>query len=363
MLDLRRDPRRHSAHNVLDAPAAASVPATRSPNERLEVPSVTIVICTWNRAPLLRQTLASLSRLRHLHDGPVDLLVVNNNCTDDTAAVLAAAPSELSLTAVFEPIPGKSHALNRALRTARGEYLLFTDDDVLVDEDWLGAFRSALGRHPEQHIFGGPVEPWFPVDPDASLTASYPALATGFCGMDNGRLERVLEPHEEVVGANLAFSRAVLDGVAFDTRLGVSPTSDCRGEETELIRKLVQDGESILWIPDMRVRHYVDPSRMTRSYLSRFYRGRGEQYAVRTSVGSVPTVGGVPRWMIREWFEVLLREWLCRLAGLSLPVSRSLRAGSGPSSGAPRLVSTLIWHRERRWLEGAISKYRQVAAQ
>src|SRR4051812_1329005 len=98
---------------------------------------VTVAICTWNRAALLDRTLARLRDLRIPPGLSWELLVVDNNCTDETSAVLARHAKHLPLRALHEPKQGHSHARNRAVAEARGDLLLWTDDDVLAHADWL----------------------------------------------------------------------------------------------------------------------------------------------------------------------------------------------------------------------------------
>src|SRR5260370_34261599 len=102
-----------------------------------------VIICTWNRPRLLDQTLEQMARLRLPPDVAWELLVVNNNCTDQTDTVLRRHQSRLPLRRILEPRQGLSHARNAAAAAARGEILLWTDDDVLVDRDWLAAYLLA----------------------------------------------------------------------------------------------------------------------------------------------------------------------------------------------------------------------------
>src|SRR5207253_11169792 len=97
----------------------------------------TVAICTWNRSQLLRQTLDQFLDLAIPAGMTWELLVVNNNSTDDTDVVLAEFESRLPLRRLFEREPGLSHARNAALAAATGDYILFTDDDVLIAQSWL----------------------------------------------------------------------------------------------------------------------------------------------------------------------------------------------------------------------------------
>src|ERR1700738_3055719 len=97
--------------------------------------SVSVAICTWNRARLLGQTLESFVRLRIPEGVSWELLVVNNNCTDDTDAVIERHAGSLPIRRLYEPTPGKSYAHNLAIAEAQGDLVLWTDDDVIVDPE------------------------------------------------------------------------------------------------------------------------------------------------------------------------------------------------------------------------------------
>src|SRR5262249_4742997 len=108
-----------------------------------------VAICTWNRAALLAQTLGALRRLRVPPGADWELLVVNNNGTDDPDAALPRHGAFLPLRRVFEPRLGHCHARNAAVSAARGDLLLWTDDDVLVDPEWLACYARAADRWPD----------------------------------------------------------------------------------------------------------------------------------------------------------------------------------------------------------------------
>src|SRR5262249_47418646 len=124
-------------------------------------PEISVAICTWNRSQLLEQTLAAMCQLRVPADLCWELLIVNNNCTDQTDAVIARYTERLPLRRLFEPKQGHSNARNCAAQTAIGELLIWTDDDVLVDPCWLLEYRKAMREWPEATFFGGTIEAWF----------------------------------------------------------------------------------------------------------------------------------------------------------------------------------------------------------
>src|SRR6266850_5965612 len=122
---------------------------------------VTVGICTWNRAALLREALGSLTRLAVPPRLEWEVLVVDNGSTDDTPSVVAELGVAIPIRCVFERAPGLSNARNRCVREARGAYILWTDDDVIVDPGWLRAYVRAFQEHPASAVFGGPVRARF----------------------------------------------------------------------------------------------------------------------------------------------------------------------------------------------------------
>ena len=105
---------------------------------------ITVAIPTYNRAELLRQTLAGVTR----QDFPADryeVLVIDNNSRDDTRDVIAAfAGTAPAVRHVPETRQGLDHARNRAIAEARGEIIVFADDDILVESDWLRQLTAPL---------------------------------------------------------------------------------------------------------------------------------------------------------------------------------------------------------------------------
>lgn len=99
---------------------------------------ITVIVCTYNRCESLRRTLNSLAQLSAA-DVSWELVVVDNHSKDDTAEVVRrfVENSTFAIRYVFEINQGLSYARNAGIRAARGEIIAFTDDDVVVDSNWL----------------------------------------------------------------------------------------------------------------------------------------------------------------------------------------------------------------------------------
>ncbi len=275
---------------------------------------VTVAICTWNRANLLDQTLCRMRGLRIPADLDWELLIVNNNCTDDTDPVIERYQRDLPIRRLFEPRQGQSHSRNRAVAAAQGEVFIWTDDDVLVDSEWIAAYNNAFANCPDAGFFGGPIEPWFETTPPAWILENIFHLRTMLVLRDLGATQRFFSDGEFPYGANMAFRTELLRTHPFDPILGLNGTSQIRGEESALFLTLQAKGIRGVWVPQACVKHFVVKRRLTRAYLWEWYRGIGQTVARQDFLNRVPQVGktwgGVPRWLFRQAIESWsLAQW------------------------------------------------------
>jgi glycosyltransferase involved in cell wall biosynthesis len=269
-------------------------------------PSVSIVICTWNRSRLLRKTLEEMTRLEIAPGTKWEVLVVNNNCTDDTNDVLQEYARHLPLVVLFEPRPGKSFAANLAVREAKGEYILWTDDDVLVQPDWVEAYIKAFMTWPDASVFAGAIDPWFETTPPTWLHNVFPSVANAYAALDFGPNGFDMTQDTYPYGANMALKRRAHLHAPYDTRIGPRPNSGIRGEEMILARSLLASGHTGRWVPEARVRHFIPPERHNLRYLSQYYVGSGEVLGILAR-GRLekPRAFGRPLWL---WKAAILSE-------------------------------------------------------
>jgi glycosyltransferase involved in cell wall biosynthesis len=269
-------------------------------------PQISVVICTWNRSRLLRLTLEQMTRLDVPHGTTWELIVVNNNCSDDTDSVLAEFGQRLPIVRLFEPTPGKSHAGNYAIRQAKGEYIIWTDDDVLVEAGWLQAYLDAFAQWPEATIFAGAIDPWFEQSPPRWLELVFPKVASAYAALDHGPSGFDLTRDTYPYGANMALKRSAQLREPYDTRLGPRPNSGIRGEEMIMARRLLDAGATGRWVPEARVRHFIPPNRQTLAYLREYFFGSGEVLGMlgRNDTGERRAFGR-PLWL---WKEVVSAE-------------------------------------------------------
>jgi glycosyltransferase involved in cell wall biosynthesis len=262
---------------------------------------VSVIICTWNRAKLLDQTLTEMHKLAIPPDLQWELIVVNNNCTDDTDAVIERHAAILPIRRLYEPTPGKSHAANRAIRESNGELLVWTDDDVLVDSNWLAAFCEAAEQFPDVMFFGGIAEPWFEVAPPRWIKRNLQKMHGVYAIRQFG--PHPVDESQLPFGVSMAIRRNAFQFAKFDTKIGPIEDSQLRGEETDLIRRFMRQGLQGRWVPTSRLRHFIPANRLTYRYVWNFFVGLSRTDTRVQPVECDRWMLGWPAWPLRCYLK------------------------------------------------------------
>jgi glycosyltransferase involved in cell wall biosynthesis len=290
----------------------------------MNVKAVSIVICTFNRADLLRDTLTSMQAMIVPSDCVVEIVVVDNNSTDNTPAVVAesARLGPIPVVPLTERHQGKSFALNTALARARGDVLALTDDDVITAPDWLQRIVEGFRARDVTFIFGKVLPRWGRHPPPELLTPRAQEIWGPLAIVDYGD-----EPVEYTagntglrlpIGANLAFSRAALVAAGgWRPDLGKVNNTLISGEDHEIFMRLRRRGlYAGYYDPDLTVQHFVPAQRLTRHYFRRWFFWNGKTCALMLDdlypaldMSRVPRVGGVPRFTYRQALQQCWR-WL-----------------------------------------------------
>jgi len=237
--------------------AADRLPAI-PPASRPAPQPITVVVCTRDRGALLRE---SLEAIRAIDYPLVEVLVVDNAPSDDeTRALLADEFPEFRY--VREDRAGLSHARNAGLNAATTGIVAYTDDDVIVDPQWLWAITAGFARADDVGCVTGivpsgelrnAVQAWF----DARVSWSKLTAARTF---------RLSDPPDDLpmfpfcvgefgTGANFAVHRDHMLALGgFDTALGAG-TRTKGGEDLDMFVRMLYDGQAIVVNPAAVVWH------------------------------------------------------------------------------------------------------------
>ena len=146
-------------------------------------PVITVIFSSYNGAKRLPRTLASLTGQDFLTES-WELIAVDNNSSDNTSQVLESFLDKLPMTVISHPVPGKSRALNAALNIARGDFIVFTDDDIRADPHWLSALAKCAAEHAEYGIFGGRIVPEWETTPARDPFLAWIPMGSTFAIID-----------------------------------------------------------------------------------------------------------------------------------------------------------------------------------
>lgn len=239
--------------------------------------SVSIAICTRDRPHHLRDTLEHLGQVRIPSDWDVEVLVIDNSESDSARPIFESIDlSRLAARYIPEHQAGQCFARNRAIHEARGEILLWTDDDVRVPINWIERMCHPIVNDGADAVAGGVV---LPPHYDAVLgRLPHTELRSWFASTEHLNL---VTP-DRLVGANMAFHRRVLSKVPqFDVELGPGGSGATGfGDDTLFTWQLREAGYKIVGCLDVAVEHRFEISRVDRNSLLRTAAkmGRTEAY-------------------------------------------------------------------------------------
>ncbi len=280
--------------------------------------SFSIIVCCYNSAQRIEDTLASLAHLDYPAE-QLEIILVNNASTDDTVRVATDCWHRLAAAVTFrvvdEPQQGLSHARRAGVLAARHPYLLFCDDDNRLREDYVAVAHTVLCAHPSIGALAGQGEPWFEtgVMPNWFLTHAT-SFAVGIQALESGSMTS----RRWLWGAACFYRRDVLLHAAqqgIDLLLtGRSGNEMMAGDDSELCRWFVLLGFDLWYDERLVFQHFIPEQRTNRVYLGRLLEGikcseqvlfaydRWMNYKQET-----PRLGMLS---VRFWFLVFKRWWL-----------------------------------------------------
>lgn len=271
-----------------------------------------IVVCTYSRAESLRDTLRALQALRPVPGRAWEVIVVDNNSKDHTKAVVEEVQRTWPLLRYeFEGAQGLSHARNHGIACARGEVVLFTDDDVLPEPEWLEATLGGLATYGAD-ASGGYIAPIWESSPPPWLTERF----YGFLAVRTDRSDDhpVTDDTSPPFGANMAFRRQVFDRVGlFDTSRGRKGAELASGEDGEMFERILAAGMKVMFLGGSRVHHKVESFRTTKRYFRRWRFQTSRNIAQSRGMAGSRRLFNVPLYVYPQFLRAIGRMLWSRL--------------------------------------------------
>lgn len=220
-------------------------------------PGVSVVVCTYRRADVLRLCLESLVAQTN-QSSAFEVIVVDNNSRDQTKSVVDSVCARAgNIRYVLEQRQGLSHARNRGYHEAAAEYVAYIDDDARVPEDWVTKVCSIIREH-HPDLFGGVIHPYYLTPKPAWFEDKYEIRVhqeqTGWMPKTNRRF---------LSGSNMIFQKSLLTEYGgFNPALGMAGGEIAYGEETELVARALREDRKVYYDRDLIVYHLVPEHKM-----------------------------------------------------------------------------------------------------
>lgn len=213
-----------------------------------KLPSVSIIIPTYNRKDVLVEALLSLNKV----DYPKNLfevVVVNDGSSDGTEEVIKSIRKKINYNFKYfnGGRKGISYAKNIAIKKSRGEVIISTDDDCLFEKTWLKKLIKPL-ENPQVGAVGGPDRA---IKNENVLAKSIDFAFSSFIGSGgiHGRFLKVKLGNTYPPGCNMAFKREVVKKIGyFDEALAP-------GEDTDYNHRIEKAGLKLVHVPKAFVWH------------------------------------------------------------------------------------------------------------
>jgi GT2 family glycosyltransferase len=266
---------------------------------------ISVIIATYKRNDSLGETLEHFLKLRDFDSADFEIIIADNSPTFDSRDIIKKYDMAFAgrLKSVHEPKKGKSFAVNKAIPTAFGEIIAFTDDDVIVDPMWIKNMRAVFMNYPCDAL-GGRILPRLPEASPQWVRDHLDMLGgpVGFhdVGEDIKFYSGNMPPF---AGANLAIKKHVLQELGgYKTELGAG--TGVAGEDSELFHRLIKSQKKVLYAGNVLTWHKVERSKLNLAHIAKWAISSGQYdiYTNKNTVSSKRQFLGAPLYFYRQLF-------------------------------------------------------------
>ncbi|NIK79534.1 glycosyltransferase involved in cell wall biosynthesis [Paenibacillus castaneae] len=240
---------------------------------------VTVAICTHNRAKDTGEAIESVLA-QSFDKEKIEIVVIDNRSTDHTAEVVLklAKVHGSRIRYLLENKLGLSVARNRAIREARGEYILFLDDDALASRHWVRHIVNVFESDPLIGCVGGKIDPIWEAQEPKWIPEEHRSV---FTILDYSSGVEEMPAPSIPYGANVAFRASLFRQIApFREDLGRVGNNLLSSEESELIARLRKDYK-VYYTPFASVQHKIAKERTTKKWFLKRIFWQGVSDAVK----------------------------------------------------------------------------------
>ena len=268
---------------------------------------VSVVVVTYNRAKDVNDAVNSLL---NQSAKPLEIIVIDDG---SILPVKLDFRSDRLRLIRFDQEMGISNARNFGIKTAKGDYIAFMDDDAIADYHWLK--RITKGFETAQ-IVGGQVKPLYLVPPPDWWTQKDFGVCAGVGNISS----------EGIYGCNMAIKKDVFQAVGlFNPNLGRKKGKLLSCEENDFFDRSKRKGFIFKFVREAMVNHKVPAKRMTFRYILRwsYYNGKSQRICekfspLKTCFQIMRVVVGIVNphtFLSKKPHRILLIAWIATLIG------------------------------------------------
>ena len=274
--------------------------------ERIEVPEkpskkLSIILCTHKLSDTLKDCMHAICQ-QTADKSDYEVVFVNNDLRNEDLKELAqdfkAEYHDLDINYITAPLKGLSFARNAGLWAAKGEFVLFVDDDAIMEECVVEETIRSFEADESLGVVGGKVRLTVPEEAKAIVSKNTIGLWSNL-EIDGAEIRYAKDYGEFPYGANFAARRAELRRIGgFRTGYGRVGNNFAGGEETLVCFMMADIHKKVALNPNSVVEHRVDPSRFTLEHIEKTaYSGIMTQYRLRRDL-----------YAPQDWNDMNVRE-------------------------------------------------------
>ncbi len=241
------------------------------------------ITCTYNRDKYIAKTLQSVCD-QTFSNNEHEIIVIDNNSTDNTASIceefIATYPNK-NFRYFKEMNQGLSFALNRGIKEAQGEFLIFVDDDETIIPEHLDRLDKHLQNHPDAVLCGSPVVPIYEVEQPKWMSRYTQRLIGGY--FDQGTEVKILDANNYPGTGHTIIKKELYEKYGYyNTDLGRKGNSLIGAEDKDMFNRLKSNNIVCYYLPDIPIYHHIPPNKMTDEFFHKLTYSIGKSERIRT---------------------------------------------------------------------------------
>lgn len=241
------------------------------------------ITCTYNRDKYIAKTLESVCK-QTFDPSDYEIVVVDNNSTDSTAGIcdeFRTKYDDRQFKYYKEINQGLSFALNRGIKEAQGEYIIFVDDDETVIPEHLERLNNHLKSYPNAQLIASPVIPIYEKAQPKWMSHYTQRLIGGY--FNQGNQAKKLQAKNYPGTGHTIIKRSLYEKYGYyNTELGRKGNSLIGAEDKDMFNRLKNNSIDCYYFPDIPIYHHIPEQKLNNQFFQKLTYSIGKSERIRT---------------------------------------------------------------------------------